>query len=194
MTIHTFGDSHCRFGFDKSTYGVKTNGISAVTMQNFGRFKLDVLDVSQFNVQEGDYVCFSFGEIDCRCHIHKFKEQYKELIEKIVENYMDAIKENANKFSDLKVMVYNVPPTLRASPFNWNTEYPMLGSNEERITYIKYMNEKLKENCKKNNFIFFDVYDSYVGEDGFMKYELSDGRIHIDNPIYIDEFFKNIIK
>jgi hypothetical protein len=192
--IHTFGDSHSHHGFrNLNNYNIRMNHIGSKTMSNFGRFKLDLLDISKFNVQSGDYVCFCFGEIDCRSHVPKFKEKYKELIEQIVDSYIDAIKENIKNFSDLKVMIYNIPPTLRKSYENRNDLFPMIGTDEERIIYIKYMNDKLREQCEINKFIFFDVYDSYVGEDGFMKFELSDGCIHINNPIYIDEFLKKIL-
>ena len=196
MTIHTFGDSHCAFGFCKiksNNFSVVCNNVNATTMMNFSRFKLKVIDIYEFNVQEGDVVLFSLGEIDCRCHVHKFKEKFKTLINEMITGYMDAIKVNVERFIDLKVMVYNIPPTLRGTIYNNNIEYPFICSDEERIVYIKYMNEKLKEHCKDNNFIFLDVYDKYVGDDGLMKYELSDGRIHVDNPIFIEEFLKNII-
>jgi len=52
----------------------------------------------------------------------------------------------------------------------------------------------LKEQCLLNDFIFFDIYDKYTDDRGFLKNELSDGNVHIDNPIYIKEFLETRLK
>ncbi len=69
--------------------------------------------------------------------------------------------------------------------------YPILGTDEERKTYFLYFNEKLKEKCIQYNYIFFDIYNKYCDDEGFLKKELSDNGIHIGNGIYITEFIKN---
>jgi len=79
-------------------------------------------------------------------------------------------------------------------PMPVNTEYPILGTDLDRLKFAKYFNKKLKEACVKSNFIFFDIYDKYSDSDGFLIRELSDGRIHIKDSRYIKEFIeKNLL-
>ena len=71
MTIFTFGDSHSVHPFDKLPY-ISANSIGSTLAFTIGRDRLVRLDIRKFPVAEGDTVIFSFGEIDCRCHIHKY--------------------------------------------------------------------------------------------------------------------------
>lgn len=114
--------------------------------------------------------------------------------------YIDAIKINVDK-SELtfkNICIYNVVPLMRKEscipPMPVNTEYPILGTDLDRLNFAKYFNKKLKVACEKNNFIFFDVYDKYSDSEGFLIRELSDGRIHIKDGKYIKEFIeKNLL-
>jgi len=65
-----------------------------------------------------------------------------------------------------------------------------LGTDEERKQYSLYFNEKLKEKCLEKNYIFFDIYNNYIDENGFLRKDLSDGKVHIGNGIYISNFIK----
>ncbi len=190
--IHTFGDSHAWFAWDQIE-GVSTNRIGPITAQSFGRKKLEILDISdpKYGVNFGNWVCFSFGEIDCRCHIGKFKSSSKMLMDSIAKNYFEAIKTNVDKMGDVKTMVYNIPPTLRKVDAKENADFPFYGEDEERAEYIRYMNEKYKEHCEMYGFLFVNIYNEYVDDCGFLKKELSDNMIHIQDPVYIREFIKN---
>jgi hypothetical protein len=207
MILHTFGDSHCLHTWDK----IKINGltinrhhIGSVTCASFGIQKLNLLNIKNFGVNEGDAICFCFGEIDCRCHICKPQnvKKYKELIDEIVLRYFEAIKINVEQYENLIIIVFNIVPTKRAiGNLLGNKEFPRMGSDEERILATKYMNKKLNEYCKIFKYIFFDVYDKYCDKDGFLDKELSKcdgfldtGDIHIRNEIYLMEGLKEIIK
>ena len=50
------------------------------------------------------------------------------------------------------------------------------------------MSKGVKEKCKENNWIFFDVYDSYCDNNGYLSKNLSDGNVHIKNGIFIKKF------
>jgi len=41
---------------------------------------------------------------------------------------------------------------------------------------------------------FFNIYNNYCDENGFLKREFSAGNVHINNPLFIEEFIKNNIK
>ena len=81
MTFHTIGDSHAKHGFEKiqiNNSPVRIHQLSHSFMYEIGREWLSGLDVSRFPIHNGDVVLFSFGENDCRCLIHQFRENWKQ--------------------------------------------------------------------------------------------------------------------
>lgn len=191
MTIHTFGDSHCYFGFDQIP-NVKTHHIGPVLCYSFN---INRLNIKQFDVQENDVVIFSFGEIDCRCHIKKHVTQnrpYTVIIDEIVNNYFEAIRQNVKQFNKLTVCVYNVVPPVRKSTTKENKQYPFVGCDHERKTYALYFNKKLKQYCEKTGYLFIDIFNKYSDSEGFILPSLSDGHVHIKNPIYLNNFLKEL--
>jgi hypothetical protein len=198
MTIHTVGDSHCVNGW--SSLHVKTHHIGALLCYSFGKDKLNRINIRNFrNIRNGDTIIFCLGEIDCRCHIHKHVSEtntYQSIIDSIVSNYMDAIKLNICEagLSFKYVCVYNVVPPIEKHNTHENPEYPYLGTDEERKNYVTYFNAKLHEKCKENNFVFFDVYEKYADERGFLRKDLSDNNVHIRNGIYLTEFIETYLQ
>ena len=63
-----------------------------------------------------------------------------------------------------------------------------MGTDEERKQYTLYFNEKIKEKCIEKEYIFFDIYNNYIDENGYLRKDLSDGNVHIGNGIYISNF------
>jgi hypothetical protein len=196
MPIHTIGDSHSHNGWS----GIINHHLGPLLCYSFGKEQLNRFNINNFSIKDGDTVIFCLGEIDCRCHIHKHINKintYQDIINNIIDNYFEAIKLNIiNLQIKLKnICVYNVVPPVQKYNTIENLEYPYLGSDEERKNYVLYFNKKLKEKCIKNNYIFFDIYDKYTDENGFLKKDLSDGNVHIRDGIYITNFInKNNIK
>jgi len=202
MTIHTFGDSHARFGF-RNIPNICINELGARLCHTIGEKGLDILNIKNYNVKENDTVIFSFGEIDCRAHIYRFVNEnktYEEIIDYIILKYFETIKKNINQYNNLLPIIYNIVPPSDVSLIHtveeinskilvkFKTDLPWKGSNEDRKKYHLYFNKKLKEFCKENNYLFFDVYDKYCDSNGFLKRELSDYNVHINDPIFIKEF------
>ena len=137
--------------------------------------------------EPGQEILIIFGEIDVRCHILKFGySKYKEtvdnmvaLIEKYIESYNGKFKFHIQSI---------VPPIYRANFRDKVPLVPFVGSDEERKSYVLYFNKCLKEKCKENNWIFFDVYNSYCDNNGYLSKKLSDGKVHIRNGIFIKKF------
>ena len=76
IKFHTYGDSHA--GTFGSWDRVKVSGIDIVinwlgpkTMYSFGRDKEMIIKRNE--IGDNDFVCFCFGEIDCRAHINKYE-------------------------------------------------------------------------------------------------------------------------
>jgi len=65
-----------------------------------------------------------------------------------------------------------------------------LGTDEERKHYTLYFNEKLKEKCIEKEYIFFDIYNNYIDENGYLRKDLNDSIVHIGNGDYISNFIK----
>lgn len=188
MTIHTIGDSHSYSGWSEIT----NHHLGPRLCYSFGRDKLKFCDIRNFNIIDGDTIIFCLGEIDCRCHIHKHihENTYENIINSIVDNYFEAIRINITSFQiNLKnVCVYNIVPPIQKHNTHENPLQPYLGTDEERKNYVLYFNKKLKEKCIENNYIFFDIYDKYTDENGFLRKDLSDGNVHILNGVYITNF------
>jgi hypothetical protein len=190
MVVHTFGDSHSYNGWGDIT-DVKTHHLGPKLCFSIGRDGINIKD--NYNVKNGDTVIFCFGEIDCRCHIHKHITQgfnYKQVIDSIVNNYFIQIQKAVHTFDKVKTVIYNVVPPVQRHNTSENSAYPYLGTDEERKSYVLYFNEKLKQKCIEYKFIFFDVYNKYIDSNGFLSKSLSDGNVHIRDGMYIAEFYK----
>lgn len=191
MTIHTFGDSHSSFGF-KDCNNIKVHWLGPILCYSFGK-NFNRCNINNYGIKNNDSVIFCFGEIDCRCHIHKHittTKSYKIIIDEIIDNYINAIKINLEncKVKLKNICIYNiVPPTQKYNTYE-NPDYPYNGSDEERKSYILYFNDSLKEKCKVNNWIFFDIYNKYCDNNGYLNKKLSDGNVHINNNFFIKKF------
>lgn len=189
MSIHTIGDSHCYHGWSN----IISHYLGALLCYSFGKEKLNRIDIRNYNIKDGDTIIFCLGEIDCRCHIHKHitdKITYENIIDNIINDYIDAIELNIN-VSQIKlknICIYNVIPPVYKNNTPNNFEFPYLGTDNERKEYILYFNKKLKEKCNEKNYIFFDIYDKYVDEYGFLNKQLSDEIVHIRDGSYINDF------
>lgn len=194
MKIHTFGDSHSRFGWDCiKKQNIEIHHIGAKLAFSIGSRKEKLLCLENYEIENGDTIVFSFGEIDCRCHVHKHAihgKTYKNVIDDIVNNYIDAVNiitlNSGLKFKN--ICIYNIVPPTEKHNIKENKRYPHLGSDQERKSYILYFNKKLKEKCNENNWIFVDVYDKYCDNNGFLRKDLSDSKVHIQNPIFLEEY------
>lgn len=189
--MHTFGDSHSVNGWD---------GISNIQIHHLGPkfcFSIgrDGINIKEgYGVNNGDTVIFCFGEIDCRSHVHKYiteSKDYKKIIDYIVDNYFIKIKNAVDMFNNLKTVIYNVVPPIQKNNTFENPEYPYLGTDDERKSYVLYFNKKLKEKCIEYNFLFFDIYDDYIDNNGFLNKSLSDNNVHIRDGIYLKNFIEN---
>jgi len=209
-SFHTFGDSHCWKGWE-SIKGVQIHWLPGKLCHSFGRDKLSLLNIRNYGVQEGDSVLFSFGEIDCRCHVHKYiteTRSYRDVIDELVRNYFVAIDENVKQYSKLNVFVYFTPPgdvtlahteqeirrfiDIKVGPME-ETKFPWLGSNADRKSYYDYFYSKLKEHCDRYGYRMFDVYHKYSDDRGFLNSEYSDKTVHVKDPVFLLEELRALI-
>merc|ERR1712187_960247 len=90
----------------------------------------------------------------------------------------------------VRIFVFNVPPPPRSCDVAEVPEFPYIGEDEDRLAYATYFNRRLKEECARSEFIFFDVYDHYADDAGFLRHEESDGSVHIGNGEWLQAFIE----
>jgi hypothetical protein len=191
MGIHTVGDSHALFGWE----GATIHHLGPKLCHSFGHSTM-LFDINTFGLQESDTLVFCFGEIDCRCHVHKYVHPtvpFRHVIDKIVVNYIQAVQRTVGvlKVNLHKVCLFNVVPPVHKDTTAENFDYPYLGSDLDRKEYVLYFNQKLKEACHIHDFVFINVYDKYSDSDGFLNLDLSDGNVHIRDGSFITQFMDN---
>lgn len=173
--IHVFGDSHV--GSFMYIKGCKLIHIG-YPMYHIGKHKLDLLDFKKHGVLDGEVTICVFGEHDVRGLIGKLRDESKkeigEVIDNLVEKYIDVINLNRSFYDNLFCIVYSVVP-----PTSWKGGMPCCGTLEERVLITKLLNQKLSEICSKNNISFLDIFDDYANPDGTLCPSLSDGGVHL---------------
>jgi len=194
MSIHTIGDSHSGFGWS----GIIQHHLGPLLCYSFAREGLKRCDIRNFDIRDGDTIIFCLGEIDCRCHINKHVNEstrYQDIIDYVVYYYFEAIKLNISisHIIPKHVCVYNIVPPIQKHTIYEDPLFPHVGSDDERKQYVLYFNQKLKEHCLLNEYIFFDVYDNYADENGFLQTDMSDGSVHIRDGTHIENFIKKFI-
>jgi hypothetical protein len=193
MKIHTIGDSHAMFGW-RDIPGVIVHHLGPKLAFSVGRDGLTI--PPEFDIQAGDRVVFSFGEIDCRCHIYKHvtpTTSYKEIIDGIVTAYIARIIELAASLPGVRCCIYNVVPPVERHKSAENKQYPFLGSDEERKSYTQYFNTALATACAANRLTFIDVYKYYATPQGFLNSAYTDGHVHIKNPMFITSYIYSLL-
>ena len=201
MVIHTIGDSHASNQHSgwKDCSNICSHWLGPVLCHSFARDTFNGstnVNLFSFGVRPGDAVVFCFGEIDCRCHVHKHitaEKSYQSIIDELVTNYFKAIQQHCQHHQNVTVCIYSVPPTIEKLVTDENSAFPFLGTDAERQAYVKYFNEKIAEKCQEYQYIFFDVFQQYVDEKGFLNRAYSDASVHIQNGCFLQEFInKNL--
>lgn len=167
ILFHTVGDSHAWHAWLKIPF-VQTHTIGPMTMHHFGLYRPIVVK----DLPPDARLVFCWGEIDCRCHIYKYRP-WEEAIDELVRKYLEAVDINA-EFNQ-NIWLFNVVPPPRKAGTQENPDFPFLGSDDERLAFVRRVNQRLRE----SRYQFIDVYDQYADKDGFLRMEMSDGHVHI---------------
>lgn len=186
MVIHTFGDSHSKNGF-QNIEGIAIHHLGSKLCYSVGR---DGIDLSQYKIHEFDTLIFCFGEIDCRCHVKKHisaTKTYQSIIDEMLLAYFQQIK-LATEARNVRVCIYNVVPPSKKEDLRLILSMVTKGTDDERKSYVLYFNDRQKALCKKYGFLYFDVYDKYVNEEGFINRQLSDDNVHVRSETHLRDF------
>jgi hypothetical protein len=107
-----------------------------------------------------------------------------------VSDYLAVLDLNAKLVSGIKVYVYSVPPAVRREGQAEAPDLPFLGSNFDRVTYVRLFNEMLFYHSKPYGFLPINVHDKYADKDRHLLPQFSDGSVHIQDPVFIVERLK----
>ena len=201
--IFIYGDSHGVFSFKNLSLNHKNYSTFSITMNRIGRDNIIINynkdEVQEKNENESNIIILVYGEVDCRCHI---KNQINikninedEIINDLVYSYFRTIKNNIS--NNIKIIIVAVIPPIKQSIYESKHgpithEYPFKGTDEERIKYTNKVNNLLEKLSIENNYIFFNPYKYYTGDDGILIPELSDDNVHIGNNSHILEKFMEL--
>ncbi len=172
--IYAIGDSHAAYTFHDLPKTLVYH-VGPVTMHRIGRDQ-PILN-EHLHIQKDGLWIFCFGEIDVRCHVFKQSQLRPEIdvLRDLASRYEQAIlKQNHPHIAILGI----VPPT-RFHPSKQNPEYPMQGSDQDRLRYTTILNQYLYQICLKNQWVFLHLNPFYQDKEGFMQESLSDGTVHI---------------
>jgi hypothetical protein len=142
-----------------------------------------------------------YGEIDCRIHISNqisLGRNEDDIISNLVTKYFTTLRNNITICKN--IIIVGIIPTKRHVDFdkgfntdNYKKEDWIRGSDEERVRYTKKMNTLIEEQCKVNNYIYFNPYKYYENDDGTLKYEFSDPSVHLKNNVFFLQEFQNLL-
>lgn len=164
--------------------------LNAVTMHRIGRDgllqTLQSICLSNNIVlpKPGDFVLIVCGEVDCRCHIQKQIAQGLDedvVLQDLSNRYLNALLGFRNEFQvDIGVRGV-VPPLKDGDHQHHDVEYPIRGSDQDRLRWQQKLNALLENGCKTYGLLFVPSPVWTAGEDMFMKRDYSDGIIHISD-------------
>lgn len=200
--ILMFGDSHTMI-FDHIPY-VSAHWIGLldkfpITLYRFVNEGLNLKSIPSLigqghelcPVKENDLVIYSYGEVDIRFRLfsHRNKEKTIEsMVDQLIHGYIQRIKENEQIYK-IRSMVYNIIPTVPNSARSH-------GTLQERQHLILSMNHRLKEECKRYQILFLDIYDDLSNDAHVLKDGFTHDNLHLHPtccPI-IDNALKRTIK
>lgn len=198
----------------KQPFHIQNHRMATCLAYSFGRDGLSRCDITEgryvttnhkkqsrvynhdFQIRDGDSVCFVLGEPDCRCHLHKYVSRdnsANEIITKMIPAYYDAIKQNVDKLNaklttdtkkhgnmrngHINVYVQFVVPPMKQ--YGKRFPYPVLGTCKDRLNYVRTFNTLARKLSRKYNYRFINLYNEYSDKEGYMLREKSDGLLHI---------------
>lgn len=191
--IYIYGDSHANFNFKNLNLPHKNYYHNSITMHRIGRDN-NIINFNRRQIKEKDTIVLVYGEVDCRCHIHRQIKLGKEedaVISELVSNYFRTIQNNVPLQTKV-IIVGVVPPTYKPNEETRedpNNMFPIIGTNEERVRYTYKVNCLLEEMANAHNYVYFNPHSYYTSSEGTMKPELSDNCVHIGNNTFLLEKF-----
>jgi glycosyltransferase involved in cell wall biosynthesis len=192
--IYIHGDSHAMLLFKDFDVPNENLFEYGTTMHRIGRDGLIPKHRASHMSKDSTFV-FVYGEVDCRAHIKRQVEAGRsvdEVCETLVSAYFKTIQSVIISYK--AIIVVGVPPPVDAADHTHRHDLPFLGSIEERVLYTRVLNSHIEDACLSAGFTFFAPFENYTRADGCLKYDLSDGCIHIGKNGEFQQAFREVIR
>ena len=182
--LFVIGDSHATCSF-KDIPDIRIHYVGPVTLKRVGALG-DVFisnKVSEMKLTPEDVLIFAFGEIDVRCYVkvnleHRRNPDLYSLLRGWVMNYVNHISLMETNGARIALMSVVPPATLSSAQ---SVDWPVSGSDGERVLYTQKINELLRDECDKRNWVYLDVYSEYADEKGMLPLDSIYMSVHIKN-------------
>jgi hypothetical protein len=192
--LFLYGDSHAHYSFKGLSLPYEDRHEKSITMFRVGRDR-QIIHYYPHEHDETSVSCVVYGEVDCRCHIHRQRMAGREeddVILELVTAYINTICEVIRTGRGV-IVVAVIPPTRQTDYEAINGpirhEFPFVGSDEERVRYTTKVNHELEKQCRVRGLWFIDPYSAYKREDGTLRFEESDQLVHVGNTeSFLSEF------
>lgn len=183
--LHTLGDSHCDFTFRGLPASI--HRIGPVTMKRVGNPAEPLLNdaCARIGLRPGDTLVLCFGEIDVRCWVHVHLARRKDgNLRAMLAEWVDAYLDKAASLP-ARTAILGVPPPSPASRIYQTPEFPVNGTDAERVLYTAEMNSLLAAGAAARGLPFIDLSRA-AGPDGMLPPERCDAQgIHVDDPALV---------
>jgi hypothetical protein len=183
--IHTIGDSHSFIPFH-NVPNVTTHWLGPVTLKRLGHPEENLLidTVKLINPPPQDTLLFCSGEIDVRCWVNVHITQRHKNLEDFLQDWVTLYLDKIALLSPWKIAVMGVPPPAPKLKID-RVEFPVTGTDQERVYYTRSINSYLKMGCIIRHFTFLDL-SCYEDQNGMLNPVLSDGIVHVgDNTLLL---------
>lgn len=192
--IFVIGDSHsCLFSGTSIIDGnnvdpnFTSKRIGPYTAYNIHGKKYDVLKtIELLNVNKlSDYIFFSFGEIDVRCHIGFITDQqsvsYKKIVNECVDRYVDFLQ--FFQTQNYKIGVWGVIPSGSNNSIQGNGR-ESYKTAQERNVITSHFNHILKQKCEVLGIKFKCIFNHIVNDasnyDSYYTNDNTDNKMHLN--------------
>lgn len=180
MKLHVFGDSHAEYLF-KRVVEADVHWLGPWTMHRVARDGAYFVHDMLRDYKSGDGIVLVFGEIDIRCHLGRVADRDARPLDVLVAElaiaYVEAAAALLHSFPAAKIIV--VEPVPPITPTSINPDFPIYGSEADRIEIHKRLAAILKVLCTSHNLIYFAIPRRYFTRRGSLKLRLSDGTAHV---------------
>jgi lipopolysaccharide biosynthesis glycosyltransferase len=196
--LNIYGDSHALMLFKGLQMEHRNLFQFGKTMFRVGRDQ-HILNFTQVHNNPERIFCLVYGEVDVRAHIGRqvhYGHHHKSVCRELADNYFKAIKANIVQYK--AIIVVAIPPPVDPKDHtlpghHHDDPLPFIGTNSDRVIYTNDLNALLEEACKEYGYYFFNPFDMYKRHDGTLKYDMSDGCIHIGKNAHVLRQFNALL-
>jgi hypothetical protein len=146
------------------------------------------MEISTF-AEIGSEILITLGEIDIRSNIMNHNSgDYSKTIDIMSNGIYDYISDYKGRF---EINICSISPPIKELDCNSsNSEFPFVGTDEQRMNATIHFNNQLKKICDSTNSRYFDIYPIYE-KNGMLDPEKSDNIVHCIKTWELENKIKN---